>query len=43
MAFRNKGQLIQIEQPDILIAPECEHPDNSLVGICNPDYNLVDM
>ena len=27
MAFRKKGQLIQIEQPDILIVPECEHPD----------------
>jgi exodeoxyribonuclease-3 len=27
MAFRNKAHLIQIEQPDILIVPECEHPD----------------
>ena len=24
MAFRNKGHLIQMEQPDILIVPECE-------------------
>jgi len=30
MAFRNKGQLIQMEHPDILIVPECEHPDNLL-------------
>ena len=30
MAFRNKAQLIQIEQPDILIVPECEHPDRLL-------------
>jgi len=27
MAFREKGHLIQIEDPDILIVPECEHPD----------------
>lgn len=27
MAFRKKGHLIQIEEPDILIVPECEHPD----------------
>jgi len=30
MAFRNKGQLIQMKQPDILVVPECEHPDNLL-------------
>jgi hypothetical protein len=28
MAFRNKGSAILVEQPDILIIPECEHPDN---------------
>lgn len=27
MAFRKKVHLIQIEKPDILIIPECEHPD----------------
>jgi len=27
MAFRNKAHLIQSEHPDILIVPECEHPD----------------
>jgi hypothetical protein len=30
MAFRKKGHLIQIEKPDILIVPECEHPDKLL-------------
>jgi exodeoxyribonuclease-3 len=27
MAFRNKGQAIFVERPDILIVPECEHPE----------------
>ncbi len=27
MAFRNKAQFILMEEPDILIVPECEHPD----------------
>lgn len=27
MAFRNKAEYILKEQPDILIVPECEHPD----------------
>jgi exodeoxyribonuclease-3 len=30
MAFRKKGHLIQNEKPDILIVPECEHPDKLL-------------
>jgi exonuclease III len=30
MAFRKKAHLIQIEQPDILIIPECEHTDKLL-------------
>jgi exodeoxyribonuclease-3 len=30
MAFRKKGHLIKLEQPDILIIPECEHPDRLL-------------
>ncbi len=30
MAFRKKGHLIQNEEPDILIVPECEHPDKLL-------------
>ena len=32
MALRKKWHLIQIEKPDILIVPECEHPDK-LLGI----------
>src|SRR3954462_2147277 len=27
MAFRKKAQFILAHQPDILIVPECEHPD----------------
>lgn len=27
MAFRKKAYLMQVERPDILIIPECEHPD----------------
>jgi len=27
MAFRNKAQFILLYRPDILIVPECEHPD----------------
>lgn len=27
MAFRKKAEFILAEQPDILIVPECEHPD----------------
>ena len=27
MAFRKKAKLILAHQPDILIIPECEHPD----------------
>jgi exodeoxyribonuclease-3 len=27
MAFRKKAEFILKEQPDILIVPECEHPD----------------
>jgi exodeoxyribonuclease-3 len=30
MAFRRKAHLIELEQPDILIIPECEHPDKLL-------------
>lgn len=30
MAFRKKGHLIKNERPDILIIPECEHPDKLL-------------
>src|SRR5947208_12609550 len=28
MAFRKKADLILTHKPDILIIPECEHPDN---------------
>ena len=34
MAFRKKGNFILHEQPDILIVPECEHPDK----LINLDY-----
>ena len=27
MAFRKKAEFILAKQPDILIVPECEHPD----------------
>jgi len=27
MAFRNKVQLLTVQQPDLLVIPECEHPD----------------
>ena len=27
MAFRKKAQFILTEKPDILIIPECEHPE----------------
>ena len=27
MAFRKKAEFIQVQKPDILIVPECEHPD----------------
>lgn len=30
MAFRNKAQIILDYKPDILIVPECEHPDKLL-------------
>lgn len=30
MTFRNKAHLIKVEKPDILIVPECEHPDKLL-------------
>lgn len=34
MAFRKKAEYILIEHPDILIVPECEHPDK-LIFKCN--------
>ena len=30
MAFRRKAHLIELEKPDILIVPECEHPEKLL-------------
>lgn len=33
MAFRKKADLVFIYQPDILIIPECEHPDKLLFKI----------
>jgi hypothetical protein len=34
MAFRKKADLILAHKPDILIVPECEHPDklNLILG-----------
>ncbi len=32
MAFRKKAELILAHKPDILIVPECEHPDKLQFG-----------
>lgn len=42
MAFRKKAGFILAHQPDILIVPECEHPDKLLfpVGIPKPTDTL---
>jgi exodeoxyribonuclease-3 len=34
MAFRKKADHILAENPDILIVPECEHPDKLLFNTC---------
>jgi len=39
MAFRKKADLILAHQPDILIVPECEHPDKFL----NPELNAASV
>lgn len=36
MAFRKKADLILAHKPDILIIPECEHPDKLLFPIDTP-------
>ena len=36
MAFRKKAEFILIHKPDILIVPECEHPDKLLFSIDTP-------
>ncbi len=42
MAFRKKADLILTYKPDILIVPECEHPDKLLfpIGTLNPTDTL---
>jgi len=42
MAFRKKAELILKYKPDILIVPECEHPDklNFYPGTPNPTHTL---
>jgi exodeoxyribonuclease III len=36
MAFRNKASFILAHKPDILIVPECEHPDKLLFPVDTP-------
>jgi exodeoxyribonuclease III len=36
MAFRKKADIILKHEPDILIVPECEHPDKLMFGIDTP-------
>ena len=36
MAFRKKAHLLLVHKPDILVIPECEHPDNLLFPIGTP-------
>jgi exodeoxyribonuclease III len=36
MAFRKKADFILTHKPDILIVPECEHPDKLLFSISTP-------
>jgi exodeoxyribonuclease-3 len=42
MAFRKKAEIVRIYQPDILIVPECEHPDKLIFpeGIPQPTDSL---
>jgi exodeoxyribonuclease III len=39
MAFRKKADLLLKYQPDILIIPECEHPDKLLFEANTPKPN----
>lgn len=39
MAFRKKADIILAYQPDILIVPECEHPDKLLFNTDTPKPN----
>lgn len=36
MAFRKKGEFVLIHQPDILVVPECEHPDKLKFNLNTP-------
>ena len=36
MAYRKKADFILVYKPDILIVPECEHPDKLLFPIDTP-------
>ncbi len=36
MAFRKKAHLILAHKPDILIVPECEHPDKLIFFVDTP-------
>jgi exodeoxyribonuclease III len=35
MAFRRKAHLMMAQRPDLLIVPECEHPDKGLFADCD--------
>jgi exodeoxyribonuclease III len=41
MAFRKKADFILKHKPDILIVPECEHPDKLIFSLDTPKYTDV--
>lgn len=41
MAFRKKAEFILAQQPDILVIPECEHPDKLIFHSNIPKYNDI--
>jgi exonuclease III len=41
MAFRRKANLLLVHKPDIVIIPECEHPDKLKFGSTIPEPNDV--
>jgi exonuclease III len=41
MAFRKKAGIILMHKPDILVIPECEHPDKMIFGADNPSPTSI--
>ena len=41
MAFRKKAEIILTHQPDILIVPECEHPDKLQFASTTPTPTAI--